>query len=94
MFKHKKKTFLTLRQHGTASNDYVTDGDKYQVESVPLHEDPEIFVHPLQMGIDTKKFKDIDFTVARIGRRTKVTPSKYFLEATDDTFFDFVKKKK
>lgn len=63
------------------------------MESVPLREDPEIFVHPLQMGIDTKKFKDIDFTITRIGKKKKMTPTEYFLEATDDAFFDFVKQK-
>lgn len=91
MFKRKKKTFFTLRQHGTAFNEYVMD-DKYQVESVPLREDPEIFVHPLQMGIDTKKFKDLDFTIPRIGKKKKVTPRDYFFEATDDSYFDFVKQ--
>ncbi|XP_071554964.1 uncharacterized protein [Temnothorax nylanderi] len=79
--------------HGTAFSKYITDGDKCQVESVPLREDPEVFVHPLQMGIDTKKFKDIDFTVARIGKKTKMTPQAYYLGATDDSCFEFVKKK-
>jgi len=69
------------------------DGDKYQVESVPLREDPEIFVHPLQMGIDKKQFKNIDFSVSRIGKKKKVTPPDYFLETTDDASFNFVKKK-
>lgn len=69
------------------------DDDKYQVESVPLREDPEIFVHPLQMGIDKKQFKDIDFSVSRIGKKIKMTPADYFLEVTDDTFFSFIKNK-
>lgn len=63
------------------------------MESVPLHEDSEIFVHPLQMGIDTKQFKDIDFTITRIGKKKKMTPIDYFLETTDDASFDFVKQK-
>lgn len=68
------------------------DSDKCHVESVPLREDPEIYVHPLQMGLDKNQFKDIDL-VSRIGKKTKVTPQDHFLGATDDTFFNFVKKK-
>lgn len=85
----KKNKSETL--HGTAFNENIMDDDNYQVESIPLREDPEIFVHPLQIGIDTKKYKDIDFTLTRIGRKKKVTPRDYFIEATDDAFFDFVK---
>ncbi|CAL1675337.1 unnamed protein product [Lasius platythorax] len=77
---------------------YITDNDEYnndgQVESVPLYEDSEIFVHPLQMGIDKKKFKDIDFTVSRIGKKTKNIPEEYFLGASNDDYFNFVKKEK
>jgi len=69
------------------------DGDKCQVELVPLREDPEIFVHPLHMGVDKKQFKDIDFSVSRIGKKTIQTPRDFFLESTDDASFDFVKKK-
>ncbi|XP_011056476.1 PREDICTED: uncharacterized protein LOC105147281 [Acromyrmex echinatior] len=69
------------------------DTDKCHVESVPLREDPEICVHPLQMGIDEKQFKNIDFSVPRIGKKIKVTPQEHFLEATDDASFNFVKKK-
>jgi len=67
--------------------------DSAQVESVPLREDPEIFVHPLHMGIDKKQFKNIDFSVSRIGKKTKRTPTDHFLEVTDDASFNFVKKK-
>jgi len=69
------------------------DSDKCHVESVPLREDPEIYVHPLQMGIDEKQFKNIDFSVSRIGKKIKVTPQEHFLETTDDASFNFVKKK-
>jgi len=62
------------------------------VESVPLREDPEIFVHPL-LGEDKKKFKDKDFTVTRIGKKKTVTPTQYFLDETKESHFDFVKKK-
>ncbi|XP_011631932.1 uncharacterized protein LOC105423734 [Pogonomyrmex barbatus] len=77
--------------HETASNKHVMDDDKY-VESVPLREDPEIYIHPLQMGIDKKKFKDIDFTPSRIGKKTIMTPQAYFIDATDDSSFEFVKR--
>ncbi|XP_029166375.1 uncharacterized protein LOC114937137 [Nylanderia fulva] len=73
---------------------YMTDNDNGQVESVPLYEDSEIFVHPLQVGIDEKKFKNIDFTVSRIGKKTKIIPQEHFLMETDDDFFNFVKKEK
>lgn len=73
---------------------YITDNDNGQVESVPLYEDSEIFVHPLQLGIDKKKFKDIDFTVSRIGKKLKITPQEHFLMETHDHFFEFVKKEK
>ncbi|XP_018347582.1 PREDICTED: uncharacterized protein LOC108751723 isoform X2 [Trachymyrmex septentrionalis] len=69
------------------------DNNKCHVESVPLREDPEICVHPLQMGIDEKQFKNIDFSVSRIGKKIKVTPQEHFLGATDDASFNFVKKK-
>lgn len=75
---------------------YIMDNGKYNddhVESVPLYEDPDISVHPLQMGIDEKKFKDIDFTVSRIGKKKTKTPQEYFLEETNDDYFNFVKKK-
>ncbi|XP_011704989.1 PREDICTED: uncharacterized protein LOC105460252 isoform X2 [Wasmannia auropunctata] len=79
--------------HGTAFNGCITDCDKNQVESVPLREDPEIFVHPLQMGLDKKQFKHIDFSIPRIGKKKKMTPLEFFLEADDDDFFEFVKNK-
>jgi len=45
------------------------------------------------MGIDKKQFKNIDFSVSRIGKKTKRTPTDHFLEVTDDASFNFVKKK-
>ncbi|KAM0730142.1 hypothetical protein ACS0PU_004019 [Formica fusca] len=71
------------------NGEYNDDG---HVESVPLYEDPDISVHPLQMGINEKKFKDIDFTVSRIGKKKTETPKEYFLEETSDDYFNFVKK--
>ncbi|XP_011151716.1 uncharacterized protein LOC105190599 [Harpegnathos saltator] len=66
--------------------------DNYQVMSIPLCEDPEIYIHPLRMGIDIKMFKDIDFTVPRVGKKIKETPQQYFLRTTNDDSFKFVKK--
>ncbi|XP_012216807.1 protein PFC0760c-like [Linepithema humile] len=63
------------------------------VESVPHGEEDGIFIHPLQRGIDTTKYKDVDFTSQRIGKKTKITPKSYFLNTrTDDTSYDFIKK--
>ncbi|XP_011881458.1 PREDICTED: uncharacterized protein LOC105569533 isoform X2 [Vollenhovia emeryi] len=76
--------------HGSTFDE--CDGDECQVESVPHDEDSEICVHPLQMGIDAKKCKDIDFTVPRIGKKKKVTPTDHYLHESDDSFLDFVKK--
>ncbi|XP_032679418.1 uncharacterized protein LOC116847931 isoform X2 [Odontomachus brunneus] len=67
---------------------------EYQIEFVPLHEDPEVFIHPLRMGVDTKRFKDIDFTVPRVGKKIKETPQEYFIRTTNDDSFEFVKKNK
>lgn len=64
------------------------------MQLVPLYEDPDVFVHPLQMGIDEKKHKDIDFNISRIGKKKKITPQEHFLEATNDDYFNFVKKEK
>ncbi|XP_011268079.1 uncharacterized protein LOC105258506 isoform X3 [Camponotus floridanus] len=73
------------------NNEYNNDG---QVKLVPLYEDPDVFVHPLQMGIDEKKHKDVDFNISRIGKKKKITPQEHFLEATTDDDFNFVKKEK
>ncbi|KYN22711.1 PREDICTED: uncharacterized protein LOC108758833 isoform X2 [Trachymyrmex cornetzi] len=86
----KKDELETM--HENAFNG-CTDSDKCHVESVPLHEDPDICVHPLQMGIDEKQYKNIDFSIPRIGKKIKVTPQEHFLGATDDASFNFVKKK-
>ncbi|KAL6444924.1 hypothetical protein ACFW04_002138 [Cataglyphis niger] len=87
----KKENELALHE---MIDGYIMDNDKYNhVESVPLYEDPDISVHPLQMGIDEKKFKDIDFTVSRIGKKKTKTPREHFLEETNDDYFNFVKKK-
>lgn len=60
---------------------------------VPYEEDPDIFMQPIQAygGIDENKYKDIDFTVPRVGKKTIVTPLQFFL-SIDDSDFDFVKK--
>lgn len=63
------------------------------VQSVPHDEEHEVFVHPLQKGIDVTKYKNIDFTLPRIGKKTKITPKTYFLNRRDDACFDFKKKK-
>ncbi|XP_012528865.1 uncharacterized protein LOC105832457 [Monomorium pharaonis] len=75
------------------SNECIPDNSEYKVESIPLREDPEIFVHPLQIGINKKQFKDIDFSIPSIAKKKKVTPAGHFLEANDDSHFEFVKKK-
>lgn len=76
----------------------IMDNDEYnndgQVESVPLPEDSDVFVHPLQMGLNKKKYKNIDFNISRIGKKKEITPQEYFLEATNDDCFNFVKKEK
>lgn len=101
IFKPSNKTSTRKEDKLEASHEmahgYIMDNGEYndgQVESIALYEDPEIFVHPLQMGIDEKKCKDTDFTISRIGKKTKQTPQEYFLRATNDKFFDFVKKEK
>ncbi|XP_018407452.1 PREDICTED: uncharacterized protein LOC108783396 [Cyphomyrmex costatus] len=76
--------------NGATFSEYIMDSDKYHVESVPLREDPEIYVHPLQMGIDVNQFKDIDFSVPRIGKKITVTPAEHFFGANDDAAFSFV----
>lgn len=87
---------FTLYQHEMADG-YIMDNEynnDRQVELVSLYEDPEIYVHPLQIGIDERKFKNTDFTVSRIGKKTITTPQEYFLAATRDDDFNFVKKEK
>ncbi|KYM80461.1 hypothetical protein ALC53_09011 [Atta colombica] len=88
----KKDELETMHEREITFNGCM-DSDKCHVESVPLREDPEIYVHPLQMGIDEKQFKNIDFSVSRIGKKIKVTPQEHFLGTTDDASFNFVKKK-
>lgn len=88
MSKRKKKYFS---QYGTSSNECVTNGDEY-VQSVPLREDPEIFIHPLRMGIDEKQFQNINF-VPSLARKKKMTPQEHFLNTADESDFNFVKPK-
>jgi hypothetical protein len=86
--KRKKKYFS---QYGIASNECITNGNGY-VESVPLLEDPEIFIHPLRIGIDEKRFQNIDF-VPSLAKKKTMTPSQHFLNTTDESDFDFLKPK-
>jgi len=75
------------------SDDNDNDNDYNYVESVPHDEEDGIFIHPFQKGIDTTKHKDIDFTLPRIGKKTKITPKTHFLDIADEACFNFVKKK-
>lgn len=80
-----------INRNKVDNDEYNNDG---QVQSVPLCEDPDVFIHPLQVGIDEKMFKDIDFNISRTGKKKKTTPQEHFLEATNDDYFNFVKKEK
>lgn len=62
---------------------------------VPHPEDPDVLINHLQAigDIDENEYKDIDFTVERIGKKKTVTPQEYYMYETDDSFFDFVEKK-
>ncbi|EFN73546.1 hypothetical protein EAG_11357 [Camponotus floridanus] len=88
---HNNITHEMVNGNIMGNNEYNNDG---QVKLVPLYEDPDVFVHPLQMGIDEKKHKDVDFNISRIGKKKKITPQEHFLEATTDDDFNFVKKEK
>ncbi|XP_014487899.1 PREDICTED: uncharacterized protein LOC106751514, partial [Dinoponera quadriceps] len=68
--------------------------DEHQIEFVPHAEDPEVYIHPLRMGVNVKRFKNIDFTVPRVGKKIKEAPQQYFLRTTTDDSFKFVKKDK
>lgn len=63
---------------------------------VPHPEDPDVLIHPFQAfgDIHEEEYKEIDFTVPRIGKKKTVAPHEYYLYETDDSFFDFVDKKK
>ncbi|EZA46707.1 hypothetical protein DMN91_012609 [Ooceraea biroi] len=80
-------------QTSTAASNNVVDNARYQVESVPHRDDPDIFVHPL-LQRDKEQFKGIDFTLPRLGKKVVVKPPEFFLAENDDKYFDFVKKKK
>lgn len=66
-----------------------------KIDLVPCPEDPDVFVQPLLAygKVDESRCKGIDFTVAHIGRKEKVTPRQFYLNQTDDSLFEFVKRK-
>ncbi|XP_026671121.1 uncharacterized protein LOC108627119 isoform X2 [Ceratina calcarata] len=65
------------------------------VQLVPCPEDPDVLIQPLQAygRIDETKYKDIDFTVPRVGTKKTVTPRKYYTNLNDSDF-EFVKHSK
>ncbi|XP_014470462.1 PREDICTED: uncharacterized protein LOC106742231 [Dinoponera quadriceps] len=68
--------------------------DNVQENDITHAEDPEVYIHPLRMGVNVKRFKNIDFTVPRVGKKIKEAPQQYFLRTTTDDSFKFVKKDK
>ncbi|CAK9821530.1 hypothetical protein ANTRET_LOCUS242 [Anthophora retusa] len=87
--KHKSSTNVQHEDDFPLSN----LNEKYSMKLVPCPEDPEVFVQPLQAygSIDENEYKDIDFTVPHVGKKTIVTSRQFFINM-DDSDFDFVKK--
>ncbi|XP_033361132.1 uncharacterized protein LOC117239564 isoform X1 [Bombus vosnesenskii] len=62
---------------------------------IPFPEDPEVLVQSLQVHghIDENKYKNIDFSVAHIGKKKAITARQFFINMSDSEF-DFVKPHK
>ncbi|XP_076375526.1 uncharacterized protein LOC117219422 isoform X1 [Megalopta genalis] len=73
-------------QHDSPLNNLMEG--KYSMKLVQCPEEPEVFVTCEKL--DENEYKDIDFTVPRLGKKKKVTPIQYYLNE-DDSGFDFVK---
>ncbi|XP_020280050.1 uncharacterized protein LOC109852897 isoform X2 [Pseudomyrmex gracilis] len=65
---------------------------EYQVEAVPHEEDSEVFVHPLQKGLDEKQYSHVDFSLPRLAKKKRLTPQEYYVLTTDEKFFEFKKE--
>ncbi|XP_076291286.1 uncharacterized protein LOC143214303 isoform X2 [Lasioglossum baleicum] len=88
-----KKGRETQTQNGNNSSLSDVTEEKYCMKLVQYPEDPEVYGQPLHVygKLDENKYKDIDFTVPRIGKKYVVTPRQYYANM-DDSGFYFVKK--
>ncbi|XP_076647464.1 uncharacterized protein LOC143356029 [Halictus rubicundus] len=89
----EKECRKTHRQNENISSlNHVTE-EMYSMKLVQYPEDPEVFVQPIHAygKLDENEYKDIDFTVPRIGKKHVVTPRHFYVNQ-DDSGFDFVKK--
>lgn len=73
----------------------IPNEERPQINLVPCPEDPDILLQPLLAygKVDESRCKGIDFTVAHIGKKEKITPRQFYLNQSDDSFFEFVKRK-
>ncbi|XP_031847029.1 uncharacterized protein LOC116433260 isoform X2 [Nomia melanderi] len=80
---HKSETHVQLNN--------LTE-ENYPMKLVPHPEDSEVFVQPIHAygKLDENKYKNIDFSVPRIGKKNTVTPRKFYV-SMDESEFDFVK---